>query len=107
MLNGTGNEKRSSRQQDKHSSGNEQEIQEIKQELEEHKTTSFYLGAGARIELAATTDNAVMLPLHHPAKSEEIFYRLKEEATEGISEAGNDEVFEFVEEVERHSRPLF
>lgn len=53
MLNGTGNEERSSRQQDKHSSSNEQEIQEVKQEFEEHKTTSFYLGAGARIELAA------------------------------------------------------
>lgn len=107
MLNGTGDEERSRSQQSKNSGGNKQEIQEIKQELEEHKTTSFYLGAGARIELAAPEDKTGMLPLHHPAGSEEASYRLKEEATEGISEAGNDEVFEFVEEIERHSRPLF
>ena len=48
-----------------------------------------------------------MLPLHHPAGSEEVFYRLKEEATEGIGEADNDTVFEFVKEIERHGRPLF
>ena len=107
MLNGTGDEERSSRQQDKHSSGNEQEIQEVKQEFEEHKTTSFYLGAGARIELAATENESVMLPLHHPAGSEEIFYRLKEEATKGIGEASNDTVFEFVKEIKRHGRTLF
>lgn len=44
MLNGTGNEERSSRQQDKHSSSNEQEIQEVKQEFEEHETTSLLFG---------------------------------------------------------------
>ena len=53
MLNSTGDEERNRPQQDKHSSCNEQEIQEVKQEFKEHKTTSFYLGAGARIELAA------------------------------------------------------
>ena len=41
MVNGTSDEKRNSRQKDKHSSGNEQEIQEVKQEFKEHKTTSF------------------------------------------------------------------
>lgn len=107
MLNGTNDEERNKRQQDKHSNGNEQEIQEIKQEFEEHKTTSFYLGAGARLELAATEHESVMLPLHHPAGSEEVFYRLKEETAEGIGEAGNDKVFEFVKEIERHNRPLF
>ena len=107
MLNGTGDEERSSRQQDKHSSGNEQEIQEVKQEFKEHKTTSFYLGAGARLELAATEHESVMLPLHHPAGSEEIFNRMKEKATEGIGEASNDKVFEFIKKIERHNRPLF
>lgn len=53
MLNGTGDEERSSRDQSENSGGNKQEIQEVKQEFEEHETTSFYLGAGARIELAA------------------------------------------------------
>lgn len=107
MLNGTSDKKRNSRKQDKHSNGNKQEIQEVKQEFKEHKTTSFYLGAGARLELAATENGSVMLPLHHPAGSEEIFNRLKKKATEGIGEAGNDKVFEFVKEIERHNRPLF
>lgn len=65
------------------------------------------MDAGARLELAATGNESVMLPLHHPAGSEEIFYRLKEEATEGISETGNNKIFEFVKEIERHDRPLF
>ena len=107
MLNGTGYEERNSRQSDKHSSSNEQEIQEVKQKFKEHKTTSFYLGAGARLELAATEHESVMLPLHHPAESEEIFNRLKEKTTEGIGEASNDKIFEFVKEIERHNRPLF
>ena len=105
MLNGTGDEERSRSQQSKNSGGNKQEIQEVKQEFEEHKITSYKVGAGARIELAAPEDKTGMLPLHHPAGLEEVFYRLKEEATEGIGEAGNDEVFEFVEEIERHSQP--
>ena len=41
MLNSTNDEERNRSQQDKHSNGNEQEIQEVKQEFEEHKTTSF------------------------------------------------------------------
>ncbi len=53
MLNGTGDEERSRSQQNEHSGGNKQEIQEVKQEFEKHEITSFYLGAGARIELAA------------------------------------------------------
>lgn len=65
------------------------------------------MGAGARLELAATEHESVMLPLHHPARSEEIFNRLKKKATEGIGEAGNDKIFEFVKEIERHNRPLF
>ena len=44
MLNGTGDEERSSRQQNEHSSGNEQEEQEVKQEFEEHETTSLLFG---------------------------------------------------------------
>ena len=107
MLNGTSDEKRNSRQQDKHNSGNEQKIQEVKQEFKEHKTTSFYMGAGARLELAATEHESVMLPLHHPAGSKEVFNRMKKKATEGIGEAGNNKVFEFVKEIERHDRPLF
>ena len=65
------------------------------------------MDAGARFELAATGNESVMLPLHHPAKSEEIFYRLKEETAKGIGETGNDKVFEFVKEIKRHDRPLF
>ena len=65
------------------------------------------MDAGARLELAATGNESVMLPLHHPAGSEEIFNRLKEETAEGISEAGNDKIFEFVKEIKRHNRPLF
>ena len=107
MLNGTDNEERSNRQQNKNSNGNEQEIQEVKQEFKEHKTTSFYLGAGARLELAATEHESVMLPLHHPAGSEEVFNRLKEETAESIGETGNDKIFEFIKEIERHDRPLF
>ena len=107
MLNGTGDEERSSRKKDKHSSSNKQEIQEVKQEFKEHKTTSFYLGAGARLELAATEHESVMLPLHHPAGSKEVFNRLKKKATKGIGKASNDKVFEFVKEIERHDRPLF
>lgn len=107
MLNGTGDEKRNSRKQDKHSNGNEQKIQEVKQKFKEHKTTSFYLGAGARLELAATEHESVMLPLHHPAESEEIFNRMKEKATESIGEASNDKIFELVKKIERHDRPLF
>lgn len=107
MLNGTDDEERNKRQQDKHSNGNEQEIQEVKQEFKEHKTTSYYLGAGARLELAATEYESVMLPLHHPAGSEKIFYRLKEKTAKGIGETGNDKVFEFIKEIERHNRPQF
>ena len=59
-------------------SGSKQgEIEEIAEKLENHKITSLELGAGARIELAATADNAVMLPLHHPAESEHAFQRLE------------------------------
>ena len=53
MLQGAGDQECHKGKQRKHSSTNQQEIQEVKQEFEEHKTTSFYLGAGARIELAA------------------------------------------------------
>ena len=65
------------------------------------------MDAGARLELAATGNESVMLPLHHPAESEEIFYRLKEETAEGIGEASNDKIFESVKEIKRHDRPLF
>ena len=65
------------------------------------------MDAGARLELAATGNESVMLPLHHPAESEETFYRLKEETAEGIGETGNNKIFEFVKEIKRHSRPLF
>lgn len=65
------------------------------------------MDAGARLELAATGNESVMLPLHHPAESEEIFYRLKEETAECIGEASNNKVFKFVKEIERHDRPLF
>lgn len=65
------------------------------------------MDAGARLELAATGNESVMLPLHHPAESKEIFYRLKEETAKGIGETGNDKIFEFVKEIKRHDRPLF
>ena len=65
------------------------------------------MDAGARFELTATGNDSVMLPLHHPAESKEIFYCLKEKTTEGISEAGNDKIFELVKEIKRHDRPLF
>ena len=65
------------------------------------------MDAGARLELAATGNESVMLPLHHPAESEEIFYRMKEKTAEGIGEAGNDKIFEFVKEIKRHNRPHF
>ena len=65
------------------------------------------MDAGARLELAATGNESVMLPLHHPAGSEEIFYRLKEETAEGIGKASNDKIFEFVKEIKGHDRPLF
>lgn len=77
MLQGTGNKERSSGQQNEHSRRDEEEIQKIAEKLQIHKITSLELGAGARIELAATADNAVMLPLHHPAESEHAFQRLK------------------------------
>lgn len=66
---GCNNSKPSGSKQDK--------IEEIAEKLENHKITSLELGAGARIELAATADNAVMLPLHHPAESEHAFQRLE------------------------------
>lgn len=44
MLNGTGDEERSRSDQSENSDGNEQEIQEVKQEFEEHKTTSLLFG---------------------------------------------------------------
>ena len=65
------------------------------------------MGAGEGLEPPAQDNETRMLPLHHPAGSEEIFYSLKEETTEGIGEAGNDTVFEFVKEIERHGRTLF
>ena len=65
------------------------------------------MDAGARLELAATGNESVMLPLHHPAGLEEAFNRLKKKTTESISEAGNNKVFEFVKEIERHDRPHF
>ena len=77
MLQGTGNKERSSGQQNEHSRRDEKEIQEIAEKLQIHEITSFKMGAGARVELAATADNAVMLPLHHPAESEHAFQRLE------------------------------
>lgn len=77
MLQGTGDKERSSGQQNEHSRRDEEEIQEIAEKFQIHKITSLKLGAGARIELAATADNAVMLPLHHPAELEHAFQRLE------------------------------
>lgn len=61
----------------KHSGSKQDKIEKIAEKIENHKITSLELGAGARIELAATADNAVMLPLHHPAESEHAFQRLE------------------------------
>lgn len=77
MLHGTGNKERSSSQENEHSRRDKEEIQEIAEKFQIHEITSFKMGAGARIELAATADNAVMLPLHHPAESEHAFQRLE------------------------------
>lgn len=77
MQHSTGDKECSSGQQNEHSRRDEEEIQEIAEKLQIHEITSFKMGAGARIELAATADNAVMLPLHHPAESEHAFQRLE------------------------------
>lgn len=57
MLNGTGDEKRNSRKKNKHSNGNEQEIQEIKQKFKEHKTTSFFWVRGQDLNLQQRNTN--------------------------------------------------
>ena len=44
MLNGTGDEERSRSDKSEHGGGNKQEIQEVKQEFEEHETTSLLFG---------------------------------------------------------------
>ena len=77
MLQGTGNKERSSGQQNEHSRRDEEEIQKIAEKLQIHEITSFKMGAGARIELAAPEHKTGMLPLHHPAESEHAFQRLK------------------------------
>ena len=77
-----------------------EKIQEIAEKLQIHGITSFKMGAGARIELAATADNAVMLPLHHPAESKHAFQRLEQEAAKGISKASDNAVFEFIKGIE-------
>ena len=77
MQHSTRDKECSSGQQNEHSRRDEEEIQEIAEKLQIHEITSFKMGAGARIELAATADNAVMLPLHHPAESEHAFQRLE------------------------------
>lgn len=100
MLQGTGNKERSSSQENEHSRRDKKEIQEIAEKLQIHEITSFKMGAGARIELAATADNAVMLPLHHPAESEHAFQRLEQEAAKGIGKASDNAVFELVKGIE-------
>ena len=65
------------------------------------------MDAGARLELAATGNESVMLPLHHPAESEEIFYRMKEETAEGIGEASNNKIYEFIKKIKRHRKNSF
>ena len=105
MLQGTGNKERSSGQQNEHSSRDEEEIKEIAEKLQIHEITSFKMGAGARIELAAPEDETGMLPLHHPAESKHAFQRLEQEAAKGIGKASDNAVFEFVKGIERHSRP--
>ena len=77
MHDSTGNKECHQSNNSERNHGNQQEIQKIAEKLQIHKITSLELGAGARIELAATADNAVMLPLHHPAELEHAFQRLE------------------------------
>lgn len=77
MQHSTGDKECSGSNDSNHSDSKQGEIEEIAEKLKNHRITSLELGAGARIELAATADNAVMLPLHHPAESEHAFQRLE------------------------------
>lgn len=100
MHHSTGDKECSGSNDSNHSGRKQGEIEEITEKLENHRITSLELGAGARIELAATADNAVMLPLHHPAESEHAFQRLEQEAAKGIGKASNHAVFELVKGIE-------
>lgn len=100
MLQGTGNKERSSSQENEYSCRDKKEIQEITEKLQIHEITSFKMGAGARIELAAPEDETGMLPLHHPAGSERAFQRLEKEAAKGIGKASDNAVFELVKGIE-------
>lgn len=103
MLQGAGDEECSSGQENEYSCRDKKEIQEIAEKLQIHEITSFKMGAGARIELAATADDAVMLPLHHPAGLEHAFQRLEQEAAKSIGKASDNAVFKLVKGIERHS----
>lgn len=100
MLQGAGDEECNSGQENEHSRRDKKEIQEIAEKLQIHEITSFKMGAGARIELAAPEDETGMLPLHHPAESEHAFQRLEQEAAKSIGKASDNAVFEFIKRIE-------
>lgn len=105
MLQGAGNQKCRKSKQRKHSSANQQEIQEVKHQFEKHRITS--LDAGVGVEPTAPDHDSGMLPLHHPAELEKVLDCLEKEAAKSIGKASNHAVFEFVKGIERHGRPLF
>ena len=65
------------------------------------------MDAGARLELAATGNESVMLPLHHPAELEYTLKKLKKETPKSVSKASNHKIFEFIKKIGRHKKTSF
>ena len=98
MLQGAGDQKCRKSKQRKHSSANQQEIQEVKHQFEKHRITP--LDAGAGVEPTAPDHDSGMLPLHHPAELEKVLDCLEKEAAKSIGKASNHAIFEFVKGIE-------
>lgn len=67
MHHSTGDKKCSSSNDSNHSGSKQGEIEEISKKLKNHRITSLELGAGARIELAATADKIIIHPRAAPS----------------------------------------